>query len=105
MLFFLNKKVDLSFNCVIMYVQLEIRRKRMQKKIQIVMNMGYYTSKENFKQEQFESDKHDSIQAAEYDIDWMMQVSLPKNIKITSKHYDYNIVNCYKDEMTDRKYG
>ena len=88
-----------------MYVQLEIRRKRMQKKIQIVMNMGYYTSKENFKQEQFESDKHDSIQAAEYDIDWMMQVSLPKNIKITSKHYDYNIVNCYKDEMTDRKYG
>lgn len=77
----------------------------MKKKVQIVMNMGYYTSKENFKQEQFESDKHDSIQAAEYDIDWMMQVSLPKNIKITSTHYDYKIVNCYKDEMVDRKYG
>jgi len=77
----------------------------MKKKVQIVMNIGYYTSNEHFKQESFESDKHDSVQCAEYDIRWMMQVSLPKNIKITSKHYDYKIVNCYKDEMTDLKYG
>jgi len=77
----------------------------MKKKVQIVMNIGYYTSNEHFKQESFESGKHDSVQCAEYDIRWMMQVSLPKNIKITSKHYDYKVVDCYKDEMTDLKYG
>ena len=77
----------------------------MKKKVQIVMNMGYYDAKDNFKQETFESDKHDSVQSAEYDLKWMMEVSLPKNIKITSKHYDYKIVDCYRDQMTDLKYG
>lgn len=77
----------------------------MKKKVQIVMNMGYYDANDNFKQERFESDKHDSVQCAEYDIKWMMEVSLPKNIKITSKTYDYKIVDCWRDQMQDVKYG
>jgi hypothetical protein len=77
----------------------------MKKKVQIVMNLGYYDANNNFKQEKFESDKHDSVTSAEYDIKWMMEVSLPKNIKITSKTYNYEIVECYKDEYKDLKYA
>ena len=115
-LFFCNKKVDLSCNCVIIYVQLENRRSYMKKMIQITAIVKEYkeltlrsTGKtvEDFMRVEYETGKHDSISDAEADLLTMMDntqasgevtgVELSKSV--------YNIVECYNDEMADLKYG
>jgi hypothetical protein len=114
-LFFCNKKVDLSYNCVIIYVQLENRRSYMKKMIQITAIVKEYkeltlrsTGKtvEDFMRVEYETGKHDSISDAEADLLTMMDntqasgevtgVELSKSV--------YNIVECYNDEM-ELKYG
>ena len=67
-LFFCNKKVDLSCNCVIIYVQLENRRSYMIKAIQITAMV-----KEDGVSVEYETAKHDSISLAEKDLFWMVE--------------------------------
>jgi|TARA_R110000822_G_scaffold155527_1_gene295322 hypothetical protein len=75
----------------------------MQKKIQLTGIV-----KEDSVTVEYETSKHDSISSAEAElqsmIDYTKSGPFPVN-KVSLVKTIYNFVECYKDEMTDLKYG
>ena len=64
--------------------------------------------KEDSMNVEYETGKHDSISAAEEELQQMMDYTIsgpfPVN-KVSLVKTIYNFVECYKDEMTELKYG
>ena len=75
----------------------------MQKKIQITGIV-----KEDSMNVEYETGKHDSISAAEEELQQMMDYTRSGPFPVSSVTLVktiYNFVECYKDEMTELKYG
>lgn len=54
----------------------------------------------------YETAKHDSISDAETDLHMMMQTTRDsKNISCRALSQEYNIVDCYKDEMMLQRFA